>query len=241
VKFPALRRLPRPNLRPNLRPTLRANPRLPRPRLLPLILVACGALALVKAQALLRAIPGEGGLVAAASASSPPAPSPTSNTAPARAAAPPPPTPAPPDPVDEAERALLGRLRERRAEIETREAALAAREAVLAAAERRLTARLEEMGALQSRLEALERGRGEREEAGWRGLVKTYESMRPRDAATVFDDLEMPVLVQIVNRMREAKAAPVIGAMRPDRARSLTAELARLRAAANGATENRTE
>ena len=105
----------------------------------------------------------------------------------------------------------------------------------------RLTARLDEMAALKTRLESLERGRGEREEAGWRGLVKTYESMRPRDAATVFDDLEISVLVQIVNRMREAKTAPILGAMRPDRARTLTAELARLRAADNRAADARTE
>ncbi|MFC0388803.1 MotE family protein [Muricoccus vinaceus] len=200
--------------------------RMPRPRLLPVILLACAGLALVKAQSLWRALPGEGAFVSAAAASAPP-------STPAHAAPAPPPPPPPPDPVDQAERALLGRLRERRAEIEAKEAAFSARESVLAAAERRLTARLEEMAALQSRLEALERGRGEREEAGWRGLVKTYEAMRPRDAATVFDELEMPVLLQIVNRMREAKAAPVIGAMRPDRARSLTAELARLRAATN--------
>ncbi|WP_156963549.1 MotE family protein [Muricoccus aerilatus] len=200
----------------------------PKPRLMPLILATCAGLALVKAQALLSAAPNGAAIVSSAAASSPP-PAP----APARAPAPPPPEPPPPDPVDQAERALLGRLRERRSELEAKEAAFAARESVLAAAERRLTARLEEMAALQARLEALERGRGEREEAGWRGLVKTYEAMRPRDAATVFDELEMPVLLQIVNRMREAKAAPVIGAMRPDRARSLTAELARLRAATN--------
>jgi flagellar motility protein MotE (MotC chaperone) len=200
--------------------------RLQRPRLLPLILAACAGLVLVKAEGLWRGIPGEVGIVPSAAASAPPAPAP-SRAAPPVAAAP------PPDPVDQAERALLGRLRERRLEIDAREAAISAREAMLGAAERRLTARLEEMAALQARLEALERGRGEREEAGWRGLVKTYETMRPRDAATVFDDLEMPVLVQIVNRMREAKAAPVIGAMRPDRARSLTAELARLRSANN--------
>jgi flagellar motility protein MotE (MotC chaperone) len=200
--------------------------RLQRPRLLPLILAACAGLVLVKAEGLWRGIPGEVGIVASAAASAPPAPAP-SRAAPPVAAAP------PPNPVDQAERALLGRLRERRLEIDAREAAISAREAMLGAAERRLTARLEEMAALQARLEALERGRGEREEAGWRGLVKTYETMRPRDAATVFDDLEMPVLVQIVNRMREAKAAPVIGAMRPDRARSLTAELARLRSANN--------
>jgi len=199
--------------------------RLPRPRLLPGILLACAALALAKGHALLATVPAR--LVAPAAAAAP--------TPPAAAAASPPADPAP-DPVDAAERALLSRLRERRAEIEAREAALAARETVLAAAERRLTARLDEMAALQARLEALERGRGEREEAGWRGLVKTYEAMRPRDAAAVFDDLDMPVLAGIVNRMREAKAAPVLGAMRPERARTLTAELARLRA-----TQHRTE
>jgi flagellar motility protein MotE (MotC chaperone) len=40
----------------------------------------------------------------------------------------------------------------------------------------------------------------------------------------------MPVLLPIVDRMREARASPVLGAMRPERARALTAELARLRA-----------
>ena len=142
--------------------------------------------------------------------------------------------PAPaPDPVQAAERAVLESLRNRRTALESREQSLEAREAVLAAAERRLTARLEEMAVMQQRLEALERGRSEREEAGWRGLVRTYEAMRPRDAAAVFDDLEMPVLLGIVDRMGERRVAPVIAAMRPDRARLLTTELARRRARAS--------
>ena len=70
---------------------------------------------------------------------------------------------------------------------------------------------------------------GEREEAGWRQMVKLYEGMRPRDAAAIFDDLESPVLLQILDRMGERKAAPVLGAMKPERARLLTAELARHR------------
>jgi len=129
-----------------------------------------------------------------------------------------------------AERAVLEALRARRTEIEAREQAAAAREQVVTAAERRLGQRIEELTALQHRLETLERDRTTREEAGMRGLVRLYEGMRPRDAATIFDDLEMPVLVRIVDRMREAKAAPVMGAMRADRARQLTTELARLRA-----------
>jgi len=203
-----------------------------RPRLLPAILVALTGLAAVKLAALVAAVPPALVAPAAASSPAPQAPVPARGAAPATSPAPSP-APPPPDPVDAAERALLGRLRERRAEIEAAAGALAAREAVLAAAEARLTARLAEMEALRARLEAIERGRGEREEAGWRGLVRTYEAMRPREAAAVLDDLETTVLVQIAHRMREAKAAPIIAAMRPDRARLLTAELARLRAPAN--------
>ncbi|MDT8277118.1 hypothetical protein RQ734_13680 [Roseomonas mucosa] len=233
-----------------------------RPRLLPLLMLSGGLLAGCKLLALGQALewpaglPGipsmgrlDGMLIASATASAPPAPVSPDPVSPdpvspnpaqhgaALAAAKPstaPAMPVPePDPVSIAERAVLESLRERRGQLERREQALAAREAVLAAAESRLKSRLDEMAALQARLEKLEQSRNEREEAGWRGLVKTYETMRPRDAAAVFDELDMPVLVRIVDRMREAKAAPVLGAMRPDRARLLTAELARHRSRAN--------
>jgi flagellar motility protein MotE (MotC chaperone) len=168
--------------------------------------------------------------VIAAARAEGPAPAPAA----APAAAPPatPPTTSPPGPTAEqvAERAVLEQLRARRAAIEQREAQAVARETLVAAAERRLAQRVEELVALQRRLEAMEADRAAREEAGMRGLVKLYEGMRPRDAAVIFDELEMPVLVRLMDQMREAKAAPVMGAMRPERARMLTAELARLRA-----------
>ena len=88
------------------------------------------------------------------------------------------------------------------------------------------SARVDELQALQKRLEALEAARKQREDASWHGLVKLYEAMKPRDAATIFNDLDMPVLLQVVDRMKEAKAAPVLAAMQPDKARDLTAKLA---------------
>jgi flagellar motility protein MotE (MotC chaperone) len=132
--------------------------------------------------------------------------------------------------ISQAERALLEQLRARRAELEAREQTIASRELVLAAAEQRLGQRIEELTQLQQRLESMERARGEREDAGWRGLVRTYENMRPREAAAIFEELELPVVIQILDRMGERKMAPVIGAMRPEKARILTAELARHRA-----------
>jgi flagellar motility protein MotE (MotC chaperone) len=120
-------------------------------------------------------------------------------------------------------------LRKRRQELDARESALGMRESVLAAAEQKLTARISELQALQKKLEALEATRQQREDASWQSLVKLYESMKPRDAATIFNDLDMPVLLQVVDRMKEAKAAPVLAAMQPDKARELTAKLADMR------------
>jgi len=100
---------------------------------------------------------------------------------------------------------------------------------MLTAAEQKLTARVAELQALQKKLVAMEAARKEREDVSWQGLVKLYEAMKPRDAATIFNDLDMPVLLQVVDRMKEAKAAPVLAAMQPDKARDLTAKLAQMR------------
>jgi flagellar motility protein MotE (MotC chaperone) len=190
-----------------------------RPRTLPLALCGMALLLATKLEALRP--PPLLAVVSSAAASAPPVPRPS---APAAAA---------PSAEAAAERAILETLRARRSEIELREAALAQREMIAAAAERRLTVRLEELTTLQARLEAEARGRDERTEQGWRQLVRLYEGMRPRDAAGIFDDLEMPVLIQVVDRMREAKAAPILAAMRQERARMLTTELARHRSGGN--------
>lgn len=132
-------------------------------------------------------------------------------------------------PISESERALLLDLRARRGQIEVREQALATRDSVAAAAEKRIGERVEQLQALQAKLEAMEAARRERDDANWRGLVKTYEVMRPRDAAAILNELEMPVLLQVLDRMKEAKAAVLLAAMLPDRARTATVQLAAMR------------
>lgn len=136
-------------------------------------------------------------------------------------------------PVSDSERALLTDLRQRRQKLDEREASLATREAALGAVEKRLSARVEELTALQQRLQGLEKQRQERDEANWRGLVKLYETMKPREAAAIFNDLDLPVLLPVMDRMKEAKAAAIISAMQPERARQLTVELANQRTRSN--------
>ena len=194
--------------------------RLRAPRLLPLAIVAMTALATVKATALVQAATPDAHADA---------PVTVPMAAPVAPVAAPPPDP----PLSESERALLLDLRKRRTALDARESALGARESLLAATSARLATRMGELDSLQKQLESLDAARHSRDDAGWRGLVRTYETMKPKDAAAIFNDLDMPVLLQVVDRMREAKAAPILAAMLPDRARNLTAELARLRSAAN--------
>jgi flagellar motility protein MotE (MotC chaperone) len=118
-----------------------------------------------------------------------------------------------------------------RSQIEQRERLLAQREAAEAAAEKRLTDRVGELLALQSHLQALVNDDKQHEEAKWAGLVKLYEGMRPRDAAVIFNGLDKPVLLEILNRMKPTKAAPVIALMEPENARQVTADLAARRSA----------
>ena len=134
--------------------------------------------------------------------------------------------PAGPPPVSPAERDLLQDLRGRRVELDAREKTLTERQAVLDAAEHRLTARIAELSALQARLEQLDTERRAHDEANWAGIVKVYETMKPKEAALIFNDMEMGVLLQLMDRMKDSKAAPVLAAMQPERARLVTTQLA---------------
>lgn len=119
-----------------------------------------------------------------------------------------------------------------RSPAEEHESQTAAREAIMAAAEKRLSERMIELVAVQQRLQAIESGLKERDEANWTGLVKLYEGMKPREAATIFNSLEKSVLIEILDRMKPAKASPVLASMDAERARQVTADLATRRTVA---------
>ena len=206
--------------------------RLVLPRLLPLTIFALAALLAMKSAEVVRtAIAADDKPAVAQAVATKPAPAADSAPpAPATVAAPAPEA----APVSDGEKAVLLELRHRREQIDAREAGVAQRESLLAAAEQKLATRIGELQALQKHLEELDAARRQREDASWQGLVKLYEAMKPRDAATIFDDLDMPVLLQVVDRMKEAKAAPVLAAMHPDKARDLTARLAQMRTRHDG-------
>jgi len=53
--------------------------------------------------------------------------------------------------------------------------------------------------------------------------------MKPRDAARIFEELDMDTLLLVAERMKERKLAPLMAQMNPEKAKEMTVELARLR------------
>lgn len=129
---------------------------------------------------------------------------------------------APGDPLAD----VAAELARRAAELDSRERELAVREAAVAAVETRLGAQLGRLEGLKKELEDLARKISGQDEAEIAQLVKTYEAMKARSAAQVFDQLALDLLLPIVRRMREGKLAAILAAMEPARAKQLTAALA---------------
>lgn len=121
---------------------------------------------------------------------------------------------------------LLQKLAERRAEIEQEAAELEDRRLLLEAAESRVDQKLDELKALQAMIQDLLLQHEEQEEKKLLSLVKIYESMKPKDAARIFEQLDMPVLLEVIGRMKERKTAPVLAMMDPEKAKAVTLELA---------------
>lgn len=130
------------------------------------------------------------------------------------------------DNLSDSEIDLLQKLADRRSALDGREKEIAQREALVRASEERLKEKVAEMDRLKGEIEGLLKQRDEAESSQMAGLVKVYESMKPKDAARILNDLEMPVLLEVMERMKSAKSAPILAAMDADRARSITASLA---------------
>lgn len=126
---------------------------------------------------------------------------------------------------------VLQKLSERRDALDAREKDLALRENLVKAAEDRIDKKIAEMKAVQANVQAMLKQIDDQDQAKLKSLVKIYENMQPKDAARIFEQLEMPILLGVVENMKEQKVAPIMEAMDPAKAKSLTDAIAQRRAA----------
>ena len=124
-----------------------------------------------------------------------------------------------------AEAAIRERLEQRRQNLDHRDEDIALREEMIRQAEERLEERLNRLR------EAEDGGRSAeadaRREQEMANLVAMYQAMRPKEAARIFDRLDLDILVPVVLRMNPRTMAEIMAAMSAESAERLTVALAR--------------
>ena len=129
----------------------------------------------------------------------------------------------------EVEKDVYKELAERRRSLDAREKTLTRQAALLEAAQRELDRKLRELTSIQQEIESLLVQQSEEEKARIQSLVKIYEGMKAKDAARIFNTLDVDVLLSVISAMSERKSAPILAEMDAERARTVTILLAQRR------------
>lgn len=131
-----------------------------------------------------------------------------------------------PDGTTPTEQQILQRLAERRAELEQYEQDLAMRASLVNAAEKRIEERATTLAAMEQQISDLVDQREQMESGQFAGIVAMYEAMKPKDAANIFNNLDMEVLLRVAKTMSPRKMAPILAEMDAARAQELTVKMA---------------
>jgi flagellar motility protein MotE (MotC chaperone) len=128
--------------------------------------------------------------------------------------------------VQSTEGVIAERLTERRTELQSYEQELAMRAALVEAAEKRIEERQQTLQTIETQISSLVEERKAMEEGQFGSLVAMYGTMKPKDAASIFDELDMEVLLRVAKMMTPRKMAPIMAAMSTARAQELTMRMA---------------
>lgn len=123
---------------------------------------------------------------------------------------------------------VLRSLQSRREALDARETGIGTREAATAAAEGRLQEQIAELKAVEANVQKLLGQMDAKADERMSTLVKSYESMKPKNAAEIFNAMDDKLLTDIAKSMKPATLAAVMSAMQPKRAEALTRLLADL-------------
>jgi flagellar motility protein MotE (MotC chaperone) len=124
------------------------------------------------------------------------------------------------------ERAVLERLQDRRHELDSRNRELEMRESLLKATEKRLDAKVNELKDMETRVNAATEAREKADAQRLKSIVSMYENMKPKEAARIFDRLDLKILVDVSTAMNPRTMSAILAQMQPEAAERLTVELA---------------
>jgi flagellar motility protein MotE (MotC chaperone) len=132
----------------------------------------------------------------------------------------------PGDAASQGEADVLRSLAARREALSARERDLALREQTLAIAEKRIEERVDALKSIEARINAALGQRESAQAAQIQALIRMYESMKPGDAAKIFEKMNQDILVAVTSKMKPVKLGAVLALMDPGKAQDLTVLLA---------------
>ena len=121
---------------------------------------------------------------------------------------------------------VLQSLSQRREQLDQRDRDLDQREKLLQAAEKKVEQKVAELNALKTQMEQLLGKQQQADNESTKQLVKIYETMKPKDAANIFNEMQPDILLRIIGTMSERRSAPILAAMDPAKARDISGQIA---------------
>ena len=121
---------------------------------------------------------------------------------------------------------LLSALKQRETQLAARAAEIADRERLLQVAEAKYQEQLEALRTAEERLAATLAVADEAAEQDIERLTAVYENMNPKNAARIFESMDVTFAAGFLARMRKDTAAKIMGAMSAERAYAISAVIA---------------
>jgi flagellar motility protein MotE (MotC chaperone) len=119
---------------------------------------------------------------------------------------------------------ILQTLRSRNNQIKELEKELKLKESLLDSIQHNIDAKISRLEQLNEKIDNTDQSQGAA--SSYAKLIKIYEGMKPKDAAKIFDELQMSVMILVAQQMKENKLAAIVAEMQPEKARDLTMALA---------------
>ena len=120
---------------------------------------------------------------------------------------------------------ILQELAERREFLDLRSKEIDRKALQLKVAEEEIDKKLVQLQEYENRLKKLIFEYNEKEKEKINSLVKLYSTMKPKDAARIFNTLDTDILVSLLKEMKSSTASSILSQMKESKAKEITDEL----------------
>lgn len=131
-------------------------------------------------------------------------------------------TPAPNSTFSQSEIMILQELAARREALDIRSREIDKKAVQLRVAEQEIDKRLTQLRDYEEKLRKLIKEYNDKERAKIEALVKVYSTMKPKDAARIFNTLDIDVTVSLLKEMKPSTSSAILSQMKAEKAKEIT-------------------